>query len=102
MNVTRRDFGELALSSLPAVAALTIPAVASAATDSRPDSKIDGVQVGAITYSFRQGVPKMELPAVMAKIGLSEVELMSGDAEVMAGAPVGLVAGVEEEAVAVR
>ena len=78
MNVTRRDFSKIA------AAALSVPTLALAL----PDSKIDGVQVGAITYSFRQGVPKPELPAVMAKIGLSEAELMSGDAEIMAGAPV--------------
>ena len=29
----------------------------------------------------------MQLPAIMAKIGLSEVELMSGDAEILAGMP---------------
>ena len=52
-----------------------------------PNSKIKGVQIGAITYSFRQGVPKAEIIPAMAKIGLSEVELMSGDAEAMAGAP---------------
>jgi sugar phosphate isomerase/epimerase len=79
MNVTRRDFSRIALSALPAAAALS--------AQTSPNSKIDGVQIGAITYSFRQGVPKMDLPAVMAKIGLSEVELMSGDAEAMAGAP---------------
>lgn len=84
MSYTRRDFGRIAMSSLPAVAALSIPGLALAL----PNSKIDGVQIGAITYSFRQGVPKAELPSVMAKIGLSEVELMSGDAEAIAGAPV--------------
>src|ERR1700691_495402 len=82
MSYTRRDFAKVAVSS--AVAGLAIPGAALAL----PNSKIDGVQIGAITYSFRQGVPKAELPAVMAKIGLSEVELMSGDAEAMAGAPV--------------
>jgi sugar phosphate isomerase/epimerase len=84
MSYTRRDFARIAMSSLPAAAALSIPSAAFAL----PNSKIDGVQIGAITYSFRQGVPKAELPAVMAKIGLSEVELMSGDAEAIAGAPV--------------
>jgi len=78
MSFTRRDFGKIT------VAGLSIPGAAFAL----PNSKIDGVQIGAITYSFRQGVPKLDLPAVMAKIGLSEVELMSGDAEIMAGAPV--------------
>ena len=78
MSYTRRDFAKVA------AAALSIPGAALAL----PNSKIDGVQIGAITYSFRQGVPKAELPSVMAKIGLSEVELMSGDAEAIAGAPV--------------
>ena len=82
MSYTRRDFGKVA------AAALSIPGKAWALPDSKPDSKIDGVQIGAITYSFRQGVAKAELPSVMAKIGLSEVELMSGDAEALAGAPV--------------
>ena len=50
-------------------------------------SKIDGVQIGAITYSFRQGVDKKTLPAVFQSIGLSEAELMSGDAEIIAGIP---------------
>jgi sugar phosphate isomerase/epimerase len=64
------------LASLPAAAALAAP-----------NSKIKNVQIGAITYSFRQGVPKPEIIPDMAKIGLSEVELMSGDAEALAGAP---------------
>ena len=52
-----------------------------------PNSKIKGVQVGAITYSFRQGVPKEDIIPGMVKIGLSEVELMSGDGEALAGLP---------------
>ena len=46
-----------------------------------------GVQIGIITYSLRQGIAKADLPAVIAKIGISSVELMSGDAEAIAGAP---------------
>jgi sugar phosphate isomerase/epimerase len=52
-----------------------------------PNSKFGGVQIGMITYSFRQGVPKAEIIPDMAKLGLSEVELMSGDCEALAGAP---------------
>ena len=74
---------DLALATVPAAAGLSIPGIARAAQS----SKIDGVQIGAITYSFRLGVAKTELPAVMQKIGLSEVELMSGDAETIAGIP---------------
>jgi sugar phosphate isomerase/epimerase len=84
MPLTRRDFGRMAVSALPAAAALSVPGAALAL----PDSKISGVQIGVITYSLRQGIAKPDLPAVIAKIGLSSVELMSGDAEVMAGAPV--------------
>ncbi len=39
---TRRDFGKLALAALPVSAALA-----------EIDSKIDGVQIGAQSYSFR-------------------------------------------------
>jgi sugar phosphate isomerase/epimerase len=82
MKFTRRDFGRLAV---PAAAVAAFPRMAlSFAPQS---SKIDGVQIGAITYSFRQGVDKKTLPAVYQSIGLSEVELMSGDAEIMAGIP---------------
>lgn len=79
MVLTRRDFGKLALAAGP----LSIPGSLLAA----PNSKIRGVQIGMITYSFRQGVPKPEIIPDMVKIGLSEVELMSGDAEALAGAP---------------
>jgi sugar phosphate isomerase/epimerase len=45
------------------------------------------VQIGVITYSFRQGVAATDLIPVMNKIGISEVELMSNHAEALAGAP---------------
>ncbi len=72
----------------PAAAGLAIPGMGWAAQS----SKIDGVQIGAITYSFRGGaaqggVPAPDMPATMQKIGLSEVELMSGDCEIIAGLP---------------
>jgi sugar phosphate isomerase/epimerase len=76
MTCTRRDFGKFALSALPAAAALALP-----------NSKVMGVQIGIITYSLRQGTAKSDLPAVIAKLGLNSVELMSGDAEAIAGAP---------------
>lgn len=69
--MTRRDFGKIALTALPAAAALAAP-----------NSKIDGVQIGVITYSFR-GMPAADMIPAMLKIGLSEVELMSGDAEAL-------------------
>ena len=75
MTYSRRDFGKMALVAIPAATAL-----------GAPNSKIDGVQVGAISYSFRDLPPAQIIPS-MLKIGLSEVELMSGHAETLAGAP---------------
>src|SRR5579871_6004075 len=74
MNYSRRDFGRFALAAVPA-AALAIP-----------NSRIDGVQIGVISYSFRDLSPAQIIPS-MLKIGLSEVELMSNHAEALAGAP---------------
>lgn len=59
-----------------------IPAAALAAIDSR----IGGVEIGVITYSFRGMAAAAMIPA-MVKIGLGEVELMSYDAETLAMAP---------------
>jgi sugar phosphate isomerase/epimerase len=75
MNYSRRDFGKLALAALPA-------AVSAAAIN----SKIQGVQIGAISYSFRD-LPVSQIIPSMVKIGLGEVELMSNHAEALAGAP---------------
>jgi sugar phosphate isomerase/epimerase len=76
MTCTRRDFGKIALASLPL-------ARASAPINSR----FGGVQIGAITYSFR-GMNDLDLIiGAMVKVGLGEVELMSSDAEAAAGAP---------------
>src|SRR5271168_3284462 len=79
MMLTRRDLGKLALAAGPLCV--------RSAWGAGPNSKIDGVQIGVQSYSFRQGVPKPEIIPDMVKIGLSEVELMSGDAEALAGAP---------------
>src|SRR5947208_9433540 len=73
---SRRDFGRFALASPPVAHALAAI-----------NSKFSGVQIGAITYSFR-GMPGLdEIIPAMVKIGLGEVELMSNHAEAAAGAP---------------
>jgi hypothetical protein len=77
--ITRRELGRIALAAAP----LTLRTAGAA----KPNSKIAGVQIGLQTYSFRQGVPKTEFIADMTKIGLSEAEIMSGDVEILAGAP---------------
>jgi sugar phosphate isomerase/epimerase len=50
------------------------------------NSKFKGVQIGAITYSFRS-LPAGEIIPAMVKLGLSEAELMSNHCEALAGAP---------------
>jgi len=50
------------------------------------NSKFRGVQIGAITYSFRS-IPATEIIPSMVKLGLSETELMSNHCEALAGAP---------------
>ena len=74
MNCSRRDLGKIALAA--------IPSIVVAARNSR----VDGVQIGVISYSFRD-LPPTEIIPSMLKIGLSEVELMSIHAEALAGAP---------------
>jgi sugar phosphate isomerase/epimerase len=74
---TRRDFGKLALAGLP---------LSMAFADI--DSKFKGVQIGAITYSFRSMSNPDDIINAYKTIGLGEMELMSGDAEKLAGAPV--------------
>jgi sugar phosphate isomerase/epimerase len=74
MTCTRRDFGKIALAAIPCAAAFA-----------KPNSKIDGVQIGVISYSFRD-LPPAEIVPSMVKLGLSEVELMSNHAQALAGA----------------
>jgi hypothetical protein len=62
MTFTRRDLGKIALASGP----LCLRSVWGAG----PNSKINGVQIGVQTYSFRQGIPKTEIIPDMVKIGL--------------------------------
>src|SRR3954468_16658303 len=76
---SRRDFGRMVTAGLPVALVLR----------ARADSKINGVQIGAITYSFRTMSNPEDIVAAYKTIGLSEVELMSNHAEALAGAPPG-------------
>ncbi|MEO8521522.1 MAG: hypothetical protein ABI603_09170, partial [Acidobacteriota bacterium] len=78
---SRRDFGKLALAGLPAIALVDVTGFAAI------DSKIHGVQIGAITYSFRAIPSADDIIKAYQTIGLSEMELMSNHAEQLAGAP---------------
>jgi sugar phosphate isomerase/epimerase len=79
MLYTRRDVGKLALASL------ALPKLFEAGL--LADSKFNGVQIGAITYSYRTISDPLLIIKAMKDEGLSEVELMSGDAEKLAGIP---------------
>jgi len=80
MPYTRRDFGKLALAA----------GTAARLIGAKPDSKFSGVQIGAITYSFR-ALPSSaeETLKYCLDCGISAIELMNNVAESYAGAPAG-------------
>jgi sugar phosphate isomerase/epimerase len=73
---SRREFGKLALASLPLSAAFA---------NGKPNSKVDGVWLGAQSYSFRTLPSVDDAIKAMANIGLSECELWQGHVEPKAG-----------------
>jgi len=91
-NFSRRQF--LALTAAATLA--TIPVNLVSAADAKktkvkkPNSKFGGVQVGAITYSWRSMSPTAEdtLKYCLA-CGISSIELMSNTIELYAGIPQG-------------
>jgi sugar phosphate isomerase/epimerase len=92
-NFTRRKF----LGSTAAVAALSMvpmslfgksSPVSKAVAGASPDSKIGGVQMGTITYSWRDQPGGLEnIIKYCKETGISSIELMSGDLEDYLGAP---------------
>jgi sugar phosphate isomerase/epimerase len=76
MIYTRRDFGKIALAAIPFADALA-----------NINSRFSGVQIGAITYSFRETRDLDTVIRMMVQIGLGEAELMYDHAEAAAGAP---------------
>lgn len=91
---SRRDFGKVALAAVPAAGLLINPALARARAQTRINSKINGVQLGAITYSFnRLAANPDDIVNAYVTIGLGEMELMSNHAEALAGAPSGRAGG---------
>jgi sugar phosphate isomerase/epimerase len=86
-KLTRREFGTLALTSIPVAATLADPFVVRA--QRKPNSLINGVQLGTITYSYRS-MPDQSAEATLRYVvdsGISAIELMNGPAEHFAGAP---------------
>ena len=90
MSFTRREFGRLALTAIPAAAAMgRTDGIFGAFTQARPNSLIDGVQVGTITYSYRS-MPDQSAEATLTYVldsGISAIEFMGGPVEAFAGAP---------------
>ena len=90
MPYTRREFGQLAFASLPAAAVLgRAESIFGAFAEAKPNSVIDGVQIGTITYSYRS-MPDQSAQALLGYIvadGISAVELMGQPAEQFAGVP---------------
>ena len=78
MNYSRRDFGKLALGSIPlAATVLANPERLFSMPAPKPDSYIKGVQIGVISYSFRS-MPDQSAEAMlgyMTTAGLSACEL---------------------------
>ena len=85
MQITRRNFAAATIGSLSVVSLPLTRAFGAA----HINSKINGVQVGAITYSFnRIASPDPDsIIRAYTEIGLGEAELMSNHCEALAGAP---------------
>lgn len=88
MEYTRREFTKLALAA-PAMGLLNGPTTIAALNQAKPNSLFSGVQVGAITYSYRS-MQDQSAEATLKYIldsGISAVELMGDPAESFAGRP---------------
>ena len=90
MSYSRREFGKLALAGLPAAAMLgESGALLRAFAQAKPNSLIEGVQIGTITYSYRS-MPEETAEATLKYVvdsGISAIELMGGPVESFAGIP---------------
>ncbi|HKQ87600.1 MAG TPA: hypothetical protein VJS43_12630 [Candidatus Acidoferrales bacterium] len=79
MKYSRRDFGKFALGTLPVASAILADPRRFFAAE-KPNSKIKGVQIGTITYSFRS-MPDQSAEATLGYLtgsGISACELMNG------------------------
>ena len=89
--LTRRGFmGSAAAFAASGMMSRYVLAGSGGRSAGKPNSKFNGVQIGAITYSFR-GMPGTteDLLNYLVKCGLSSVELMGEPAEQFAGIPSG-------------
>ena len=89
--VSRREFiGSATAVAASAMMSRYVLAGSGGASAGKPNSNFNGVQIGAITYSFR-GMPGTaeDLLKYLVKCGLSSVELMGEPAEQFASIPSG-------------
>jgi sugar phosphate isomerase/epimerase len=89
MDYTRREFTKLALTAVPAIGVMGEPVFGSTRAQAKPNSLFNGVQIGAITYSYRS-MPDQSAEATLKYVidsGVSAIELMDGPAEMFAGRP---------------
>jgi len=92
-QVSRRGFlgtaaTAVAFSALPAVSPELSTPASGAAGRARPNSKFNGVQIGTITYSFRNLDPGIEgVLKACVEANCSSIELMSNGIEDWCGAP---------------
>jgi sugar phosphate isomerase/epimerase len=89
MRYSRRDLGKLALTTLPIAAVLQPSLAALAQARAKPNSTINGVELGTITYSYRS-MPDQSAEAILRYVldsGISRIEFMGGPVEAFAGAP---------------
>jgi len=87
MTNSRREF-LMKTAALGTGLMMTGPAVLAG---TKPNSKFGGVQIGAITYSFRSMPGSIDqLIDYCTRCGISAIELMGDPAEAWAGSPAGL------------
>jgi len=90
MEYTRRDLGKLALAaSGAALLGRSETLLAALQQAAKPNSTINGVRVGTITYSYRS-MPDQSAEATLRYLvdsGISQIEFMGGPVEAFAGAP---------------
>src|SRR6185312_10572821 len=87
-DISRRRFIGSAALAAAGVAFASKSALASSLFQSKPNSKIHGVQIGVITYSFRSMPSSAEqLLQYMLQCNINMTELMGDAAEAFAGAP---------------
>jgi len=87
-DISRRRFIGSAALAAAGIALTSKAAFAASLFQSKPNSKINGVQIGVITYSFRSMPSSAEqLLQYMLQCNINMTELMGDAAEAFAGAP---------------